>query len=274
MGQLDGKVAFITGAARGQGRAHAVRLAREGVDVVGLDICRQLDLIAYPMSTPDDLEETVRLVEKTGSRMLGRQGDVRSMSDVRAAVDAALAEFGHIDIVCANAGVVVSNDPEPDPEASFQLGIDVMLTGVWNTIQATFPHMVERGEGGSIICTSSTAGLMCLTTGTGGDDAYMCAKLAVTGLVKGYANFLGQHNIRVNAIAPTGVNTKMITEHPTLFKMIEQWPHLQNAMQNALPVELLEPEDVSETVLFLATDAGRYYTGHTFVLDAGAMARK
>jgi SDR family mycofactocin-dependent oxidoreductase len=273
MAALAGRVAFITGAARGQGRSHAVRLAEDGADIVALDICTQLDHVTYPMSTPEDLDETVRLVEKTGRRCLAVQGDVRELADVQGAVQAGLDAFGRLDVVCANAGIVLSNPDEavPDRSATFKLGLDVMLVGVWNTIQASYPTLVEQGDGGSIICTSSTAGIMCLTSGSGGDDAYTSAKLAVTGLVKAYAGFLAPHNIRVNAVAPTGVATPMITQNPGLFKMIETYPQMQGAMHNALPVELLEPSDVTDTVLFLASPAARYYTGQTFVLDAGAM---
>jgi SDR family mycofactocin-dependent oxidoreductase len=273
MGKLDGRVAFITGVARGQGRSHAVRLAEEGADIVGIDICAQIPEVPYPLSTQDDLDETVRLVEKTGRRMLGIKADVRDHGQVKAAFDAGVAEFGHIDTVLANAGVVLTHTAEKDAPKSWQVGIDVMLTGVWNTIQAAYPHLVEQGRGGSIVVTSSTAGLMCLTSGNGGDDAYTAAKLAVTGLVKAYAGYLGQHNIRVAAIAPTGVNTTMVSGNPELFKMIESQPHMVNAMQNALPVEILEPGDISEVVLFLVSDAGRYVSGTTIVIDAGAMAR-
>jgi SDR family mycofactocin-dependent oxidoreductase len=273
MGQLDGRVAFITGAARGQGRSHAVRLAEEGADIVGIDICEQIPEVPYPLGTAEDLEETVRLVEKTGRRMLGSKADVRDLAQVQTAFAAGVAEFGHIDTVLANAGVVLTHTNEKDAAASWKVGIDVMLTGVWNTLHAAYPHLVEQGRGGAIVVTSSTAGLMCLTSGNGGDDAYTAAKLAVTGLVKAYAGFLGQHNIRVAAIAPTGVNTTMVAGNPELFKMIESQPHMVNAMQNALPVQMLEPTDISDVVLFLVSDAGRYISGSTVLIDAGAMTR-
>lgn len=273
MGKLDGRVAFITGAARGQGRSHAVRLAEEGADIVGIDICEQLDLIPYPMATREDLDETVRLVEKTGRRMLAAKADVRDLAAVHAAFKAGVDEFGHIDIVLANAGVVLTNTQEKDAAAAWKLGIDVLLTGVWNTIHTAAPYLRANSGPSVIVVTSSTAGLMALADGTGGSDAYGAAKLAVTGLVKGYASYLGPDNVRVVAIAPTGVDTQMVGGNPEVFKMIEAHPHLQTAMQNALPVQMLEPGDISEVVLFLVSDGGRYISGSTVLIDAGAMAR-
>jgi SDR family mycofactocin-dependent oxidoreductase len=275
MGRMDGRVVFITGAARGQGRSHAVRLAEEGADVVGVDLCEQIDIVPYTMATREDLDETVRLVEKTGRRMLASTCDVRDLPGLQVAFDAGVAEFGHIDTVLANAGVIMMNSQEKDPAEAWQVGIDIMLTGVWNTIRVSFPHMVERGQGGAMVLTSSAAGLMGLGSGGGGDDAYAIAKLGVTGLAKSYANFLGPHSIRVNAIAPTGVATPMVTENPELFKVISQTPSLVNSMSNLLPIEMLEPRDVSETVLFLvANDSGRAYTGSVLTIDAGLLTKK
>jgi SDR family mycofactocin-dependent oxidoreductase len=271
MGLLDGKVAFITGVARGQGRAHALRLAREGADIVGIDICEQMDAVPYPLSSEADLKETQRLVEALGRSMIARKADVRSIEQQQEVFDEGVATFGHIDIVVANAGIVVTGSAVTDRSRVFKDGIDVMLTGVWNTLQVSYPHLVERGQGGAIVLTSSTAGLKAFSAGMG-DDSYTAAKVAVAALAKGYAAFLGQHNIRVNAIAPTGVATTMILENPGLFQMLQDNPHLQNAMRNALPVEMLQPEDISEVVLFLVTDAGRYISGSTIAIDAGAMA--
>ena len=175
----------------------------------------------------------------------------------------------------ANAGVIMMNSQERDAAEAWQIGIDIMLTGVWNTIRVAFPHMVERGQGGAMVLTSSAAGLMGLGSGGGGDDAYAIAKLGVTGLAKAYANHLGSHGIRVNAIAPTGVATPMVTENPELFKVIAQTPALVNAMTNLLPIEMLEPRDVSETVLFLvANDTGRAFTGSVLAIDAGLLTKK
>jgi SDR family mycofactocin-dependent oxidoreductase len=269
MGKMDGRVAFITGAARGQGRSHAVRLAQEGADIVGVDICRQLDLVPYPLGTAAELEETVALVEKTGRRMITRQADVRDRAALQEAFDAGVAEFGHIDTVLANAGILLNRPDEADPEAAWELGIGVLLTGAWNTIRVAVPHLVERGEGGAIVVTSSMAGLRALTDGTGGADAYNAAKLGVTGLVRAYGQSLARHNIRVSAVAPTGVATPMIVDNPGLFKVIENNEHLAKAMTNALPVMVIEPQDVSEAILFLVSDSGRYVTGSTLMIDAG-----
>ncbi|WP_322754193.1 mycofactocin-coupled SDR family oxidoreductase [Frankia sp. Cas3] len=275
MGKLEGRVVFITGAARGQGRSHAVTFAEEGADIVGIDICRQIDVVPYALATPADLEETVRLVEKAGRRMLASHVDVRDRAGLQAAFDAGVAEFGHIDTVLANAGIVLSNTKERDAAEAWQVGIDVMLTGVWNTIQVAVPHLIERGQGGNIVATSSMAALLCVGSGRGGDDAYTVAKLGVTGLVRTYANYLAQYNIRVNGVAPTNCNTPMVTENPELFNVIAAAPNLVNAMQTALPgVPMIEPKDVSETILFLISDAGRYYTGSVLTPDAGMNIRR
>jgi SDR family mycofactocin-dependent oxidoreductase len=270
MGKMDGRVVFITGAARGQGRSHAVRLAEEGADIVAVDICRQLDGVPYAMASPEDLDETVNLVEKTGRRIVARQADVRDRKALAAAFADGIAEFGYIDTVLANAGILPISVDEPNPEAAWELGIGVLLTGVWNTMHIASDHMIESGRGGAIVATSSMAGLRALTDGSGGADAYAAAKIGVTGLVRAYAQRLAPYNIRVNAIAPTGVTTTMIVENPALFEMIQKHEHLANAFKNSLPVELIEPRDVTETVLFLASnDSGRYYTGSTLMIDAG-----
>jgi NAD(P)-dependent dehydrogenase (short-subunit alcohol dehydrogenase family) len=176
VGRMDGRVAFITGVARGQGRSHAVRLAEEGADIVGIDICRQLDGVLYPLASPEDLDETVNLVEKTGRRMVARQADVRDRDALAAAFADGVAEFGHIDTVVANAGILLNRVDEPDPVAAWELGIGVMLTGVWNTMQIATEHMIEAGRGGAMIVTSSMAGLRALTDGTGGSGTTPAAR--------------------------------------------------------------------------------------------------
>ncbi|MDT7711289.1 MAG: hypothetical protein QOG20_6896 [Pseudonocardiales bacterium] len=269
MGRMDGRVVFITGAARGQGRSHAVRLAEEGANIVGVDICSQIDAVPYAMSTPDDLDQTIAMVEKTDRRMLGIQADVRDRAALQAAFDAGVAEFGHVDTVLANAGVILTRADEPDSQVAWETGIGVMLTGVWNTIQVSYPHMVDRGMGGAIVVTSSMAGLRALTDGSGGSDSYAAAKLAVTGLVRAYAQFLGPEEIRVTAVAPTGVATPMVTDNPGMFEVIEANPNLANAMQNAMPTLMIEPIDISEAILYLVADSGRYVTGITLPVDAG-----
>ncbi|MCW2886659.1 MAG: hypothetical protein QOE54_7043 [Streptosporangiaceae bacterium] len=278
MGRLDGRVVFITGAARGQGRSHAVLFAQEGADIVGVDICRQLDVVTYPLGTAEELAETAALVEKAGRGMLTRQADVRDKDALQAAFDAGVERFGHVDTVIANAGVVLSNTRERDAAEAFRVGIDIMLVGVWNTFQVALPHLIERGEAGhpgNIIATSSMAAMLGLGNGQGGDDAYGAAKLAVTGLVKQYANYLAQYNIRVNGVAPTNCATPMVTENPELFNVMNAYPNLANAMQTLLPgMPMIEPRDVSEAMLFLLSDAGRTFTGSVLNVDAGMAVRR
>jgi SDR family mycofactocin-dependent oxidoreductase len=275
MAVLDGRVVFITGAARGQGRSHAVMCAEEGANIVGVDICEDLDVVPYKLGTYEDLEETARLVEKTGQEMLFQKADVRDKAALQAAFDAGVQQFGHIDTVIANAGVVLTNPDETDAPEALRVGIDIMQIGVWNTFQVAIPHLRERGAGGNLIATSSMAALLDMTDGRGGSDAYVMAKLAITGLVRAYANLLAPDRIRVNAVAPTNCATPMITENPALFKVIEQMPHLANAMQTALPdLPLIEPRDVSNTILFLISDAGRAFTGSVLKVDAGMDVRR
>ena len=275
MGDLDGRVVFVTGAARGQGRSHAVMCAEQGADIVGVDICENLDVVPYKLGTYDDLEETARLVEKTGQRMVFQKADVRDKAALQAAFDAGVQEFGHIDTVLANAGVILSNADERDADEALRVGIDIMLIGVWNTFQVAIPHLKARGRGGNLVATSSMAALLNLTDGSGGSDAYNMSKLAITGLVSSYANLLAPHRIRVNAVAPTNCATPMVTDNPALFKVIEQNPNLVNAMQTALPdLPMIEPKDVSNTVLFLISEAGRAFTGSVLKVDAGMAVRR
>ncbi len=275
MGSLDGRVVFITGAARGQGRSHAVMCAEEGANIVGVDICEDLDMVPYKLGTAEDLEETARLVEKTGQEMLFQKADVRDKAALQAAFDTGVNQFGHIDTVIANAGVILTNPDERDASEALRVGLDIMQTGVWNTFQVAIPHLKERGEGGNLVATSSMAALLDMTDGRGGSDAYLMAKLAITGLVRAYANLLAPERIRVNAVAPTNCATPMVTENPALFKVIEQMPHLANAMQTALPdLPLIEPKDVSNAILFLISEAGRSFTGSVLKVDAGMDVRR
>lgn len=275
MGSLDGRVVFITGAARGQGRSHAVMCAEQGADIVGIDICENLDIVPYALGTEDDLEETARLVEKTGRKMLTRKADVRDKAALQEVFDAGVAEFGHVDTVLANAGVVLTNADERDASEALRLGLDIMLIGVWNAFQVAIPHMKERGQGGNLIATSSMIALLDLTDGRGGSDAYLMSKVAVVGLVRAYAAMLAADRIRVNAVAPTNCATPMITDNPALFKVIEESPHIVNAVQTALPdLPLIEPRDVSNAILFLISDAGRSFTGSMLKVDAGMDVRR
>jgi SDR family mycofactocin-dependent oxidoreductase len=275
MGSLDGRVVFITGAARGQGRSHAVMCAEQGANIVGIDICEDLDVVPYKLGTYEDLEETARLVEKTGQEMLFSKVDVRDKAGLQQAFDAGVEHFGHIDTVLANAGVVLTNADERDASEALRLGLDIMLIGVWNAFQVAIPHLKERGEGGNLIATSSMIALLDLTDGRGGSDSYLMSKVAIVGLVRAYAAMLAADRIRVNAVAPTNCATPMITDNPALFKVIEESPHIVNAVQTALPdLPLIEPRDVSNAILFLISDAGRSFTGSMLKVDAGMDVRR
>jgi SDR family mycofactocin-dependent oxidoreductase len=275
MGSLDGRVVFITGAARGQGRSHAVMCAEQGANIVGIDICKDLEVVPYKLGTYEELEETARLVEKTGQEMLFAKADVRDLAALQDAFDAGVKEFGHVDTVLANAGVVLTNADERDATEALRLGLDIMLIGVWNTFQVAIPHMKERGEGGNLIATSSMIALLDLTDGRGGSDAYLMSKVAIVGLVRAYAAMLAADRIRVNAVAPTNCATPMVTDNPALFKVIEENPRMVNAVQTALPdLPLIEPRDVSNAILFLLSDAGRSFTGSMLKVDAGMDVRR
>jgi SDR family mycofactocin-dependent oxidoreductase len=275
MGALDGRVVFITGAARGQGRSHAVTLAAEGADIVGVDICEDVDILPYRLGTVEELEETARLVEKTGRSMVFHKADVRDKAALQAAFDDGVSSFGHVDTVVANAGVVLTNPDERNAEEALRFGIDVMLIGVWNTFQVAIPHIKERGQGGNLVAVSSMAALLDVTDGTGGSDSYVMSKLAITGLVRSYASLLAPHRIRVNAVAPTNCATPMIADNPALFKVVEQNPQLASAMQTALPdLPMIEPTDVSNAILFLISEAGRSFTGSLLKVDAGMDIRR
>jgi SDR family mycofactocin-dependent oxidoreductase len=270
MGKLDGRVAFITGVARGQGRSHAITLAEEGADIIGIDLCRQLPTVNYPMSTPDDLAETVKLVEDTGRRIIATVADVRDFDDLKAAVDIGVDQLGRLDIVLANAGIMAhALPPFENSRDAFRDSVDIMLTGVWNTLQVTVPHLIAGGRGGSVVITSSAAGLRAQPTDmAGGTDGYYAAKFGVVGLMKAYANALGKHEIRVNSIHPTGVATPMIN-NDFFPEFMEANPDIAEHMVNSLPVFAVEDVDVSRAIRFLVSDDGRYITGTTFPVDAG-----
>jgi len=273
VGQLDGKVAFITGAARGQGRSHAVRLAEEGADIIAVDVADQIDTIYYPMSRPEDLAETARQVEALDRRIHTVRADVRDRGALEQAFAAGVAELGPVDIVLANAGIAPAGGPEPDPDRTFRDVIDTNLIGVWNTISVAAPSMLERGQGGAIVLTSSTQGL----SGRGGDGTagvtgYAAAKHGVVGLMRSFTAWLSPHGIRVNSIHPTGVNTPMIV-NDVIGTFIAENPEVAAMVSNLMPVDMIEPVDVSNAVLYLVSDAGRYVTGVTFPVDAGFAAK-
>jgi SDR family mycofactocin-dependent oxidoreductase len=266
---LDGKVAFITGAAQGQGRSHAVRLAQEGANIVALDICEQIPTMRHQMGTEEDLAETVRLVEATGRAIVSGKADIRDFEAVCAIVDQGLSSFGHIDIVCANAGITGQYGPIGGweiPADRWRDVVDVDLTGAWHTLKATVPSMIERDAGGAIVITSSAAGLK----GFRHLADYTAAKHGLVGLMRTFAQELAPHRIRVNTVHPTGVKTKMIV---TTALADADESQKMNWDSNLLPVDAIEVEDVSNTVLFLVADTGRYITGATIPVDAGFSAR-
>ena len=278
MGLVDGKVALVTGAARGQGRSHAVRLAAEGADVIAVDICADpLETLSYPLSTEDDLDTTVSQVQATGRRAVKAIADVRSLSEMQAAVDAGLAELGKIDIVCANAGIGTWAVVWEMTAEQWQEMIDINLTGVFNTVRAALPSMVERGEGGSLVLTSSTAGLRAYPN----TAHYTAAKHGVIGLMKVLTQECGPHRIRVNAVCPTTVRTPLVINDATfeLFAPDRKNPGEDDVREafeglNILPgVAWVEPGDVSDAVLFLCSDAAKYITGVALPIDAGNIVK-
>jgi SDR family mycofactocin-dependent oxidoreductase len=270
-GKLEGKVAFITGAARGQGRSHAVRLAQEGADIIAVDICRQIDTVDYPMATPEDLEETVTEVEALDRRIVARQADVRDEAGLKAAFDAGVAEVGPVDIVLANAGIAPLSMHEK--HEAWQDVIDVNLTGVFNTVETAIPSMIERGKGGAIVLTSSTAGINGIGGPTRGGLGYTASKHGVVGLMRSYANTLAPHSIRVNSVHPTGVRTPMVV-NDVMAEFLAQDPSMSDAMANALPVDMVEPVDISNAIVWLVSDDARYVTGITVPVDAGYTNKK
>ncbi|HWT49672.1 MAG TPA: mycofactocin-coupled SDR family oxidoreductase [Mycobacterium sp.] len=268
-GPLKGRVAFITGAARGQGRAHAVRLAADGASVIAVDLCEQIASVPYPLATPDDLAATVKLVEDTGSRIVAKQGDVRDRASLLAAVQAGLEAFGRLDIVVANAGIA----PMQSGAEGWSDVIDVNLTGVFHTVEAAIPTMIEQGTGGSIVLISSAAGLAGIGSADAGSIGYAAAKHGVVGLMRVYANLLARHSIRVNSIHPSGVDTPMINNEFTrrwLADLVAQSDSPPD-MGNALPVQVLQSDDIANAVAWLVSDQARYITGVTLPVDAGCV---
>jgi len=268
MGRFDGKVAYITGAARGQGRSHAVRLAAEGADIVAVDRCAPIPSVAYPLATEADLAETVRAVEAHGRRIVARRADVRDRAALEAAAADAVAHFGRIDVVVANAGIIPVPAAGIDENDAWRDAIDVLLTGTWNTLKATVPTLVAGGDGGAVVITSSTAGLKGFYDTWGGFDGYTAAKHGVVGLMRSYANVLAPHRIRVNSVHPSGVATAMVVNRPFAAYM-ESHPEVAARLHNALPVDLLDVADVTAAVLWLASDEARYVTGVAFPIDGG-----
>jgi SDR family mycofactocin-dependent oxidoreductase len=267
-GRVEGKVAFVTGAGRGQGRSHAIRLAEEGADIIAVDICRNYDTVGYGMSTEADLAQTAKDVEALDRRIVATRADVRDAAALKAAVDEGVAQLGRLDVVCANAGICTVQAWDEVTPAVWQDTLDTNLTGVWNTMVACTPHLIAAG-GGSIIATSSTAGIKGLPYFA----PYVAAKHGVVGIARTMANELARHQIRVNTVHPTGVDTPMATGLGGLNPLIERDPNLGPIYMNTLPVETVDVRDISNAVLFLASDEARYVTGLEFTVDAGNTIR-
>jgi SDR family mycofactocin-dependent oxidoreductase len=271
-GLFEGKVAFITGAARGQGRSHAVRFAEEGADIIAVDLCEQIDSVAYAMATPEDLDETVNLVEKTGRRIVAERGDVRDFERLKRVVADGVAELGRIDFVLANAGIFPAAGAQRLDMAAFDDSVDVMVKGVYYTIEAALPELLRHGDGGVIVITSSAAGFKSVSSGFGtmshGAAGYTAAKHGGIGVMRHYATSLATKNIRVNSVHPGGVATPMIINE-AMGQLIGDQPEFGAAQQPKLSVPPMDPGDVSETMVYLCGPSGRYLTGVTLPLDGG-----
>jgi SDR family mycofactocin-dependent oxidoreductase len=273
---FDGKVAFITGAARGQGRSHAVRFAEEGADIIAFDLCDQIDSIAYPMATPEDLDETVNLVEKTGRRIVAERGDVRDLDRLKAVVGDGVAELGRIDFVLANAGIFPAFGDQRLQMSAFVDAVDVMLKGVYYTIEAALPAMLAHGDGGAIVITSSAAGFKSVSTNfetmSHGAAGYTAAKHGVIGVMRHYATSLANKNIRVNSVHPGGVATEMILNEAS-GRFIGEHAGFGAAQQPLLSIPPIEPEAVSEAMVYLCGPSGRYLTGVALPIDGGLLLK-
>jgi SDR family mycofactocin-dependent oxidoreductase len=268
-GKLEGRVAFITGAARGQGRAHAVRMASEGADIIAVDIADKLpDGVPYPPATVDDLAETVRLVEATNRRILSYTVDTRDYEALSQAVDDGVAQLGRLDIIVANAGIAIPQSWNEITPESFRDVMDINVTGTWNTVMAGADKIIEGSRGGSIILISSAAGMKMQPFMV----HYTASKHAVTGLARGFAAELGKHSIRVNSVHPGPVNTPMGTGDmvSAVGKTMETNPQLSHMLTPFLPSWVAEPEDIADAVCWLASDESRYVTAAQIPVDQGS----
>jgi (+)-trans-carveol dehydrogenase len=270
--RVAGKVALVTGAARGQGRSHAVRLAEEGADIIAVDICAAVDSVAYALASPDDLATTARAIEAQDRRVISHVADVRDFDSLRAAVDDGVAQLGRLDIICANAGIISYGLSHELSESTWRDVIDTNLTGVWHTIKASVPHVIAGGRGGSIVITSSAAGLRAYPNVA----HYVAAKHGLVGLMRAVALELAPHGIRVNTVHPMSVDTEMVhnpntyalfapdMDHPTRETIADRFQTL-----SAMPIPWAQVEDITNAVLFLASDEARYVTGVTLPVDGG-----
>ncbi len=250
-----------------------MRLAEEGADIIAVDICDQIETVHYAMATPEDLSQTVSEVEAVDRRIVARQVDVRDLSALEKAVAEGTRELGPVGIIIANAGISPHGAPEPDLLAMFRSVVDVNLTGVFNTVKAATPSMIENGQGGAIVLISSTQGLK----GTGGNgsasaSAYAASKHGVVGLMRSFAHWLAPYSIRINTVHPTGVPTPMVINEQ-MNEYIEQHPESLAAMTNLIPVDYVQPIDISNAVVWLVSDDARYVTGVTLPVDAGFNAK-
>ena len=277
MGRVEGKVALVTGAARGQGRSHAVRLAEEGADIIAIDLCDQIGTVHYDMPTAPDLDATKAQIEALGRRVITAESDVRDTAALRAVVEDSVEQLGRLDILVANAGIFSFGPVLELSEEAWRDVIDVNLTGVWRTCVAAIPAMIAAGHGGSVILTSSVAGL----TAFRNTAHYVVSKFGVVGLMKCLALELGEHGIRVNTVNPTAVATPMILNEPTfkLFLPDSANPTIEefaaaNEASHVLSVPWVEAEDVANAVLFLASDESRYMTGVALPVDAGLLVKR
>jgi len=274
-GRLEGKVAFVTGAARGQGRSHAIRLAEEGADIIAIDICDQVASVPYVMGTSADLEQTAKEVQAVGRRIVTAKADVRNYDQIASAVEQGVSELGRLDIVCANAGIASLGRSHELTEEQWLDLIDINLNGVWRTAKAAIPHLKASG-GGSIVMTSSTQGV----SANQNISHYVAAKHGVIGLMRSLALELAQDWIRVNAVLPTQVDTGMI-QYDDVYKFFR--PDLAHPgkadfaeasmASNALPIPWVDPVDISNAIVFLCSDEGRYITGIALPIDAGNLLK-
>jgi SDR family mycofactocin-dependent oxidoreductase len=277
MGRMDGKVAFVTGAARGQGRSHAVRLAREGADIIAVDICQGFEASPAPAATPEDLDETAGMVKDAGGRVVTEIVDVRDFEALQRAVDGGVEQLGRLDVIVANAGIGTSGGLlHKTREPLWQEMIDVNLSGVWKTVKAGVPHILAGGRGGSIVLTSSVAGVKAYPY----MGHYVTAKHGVIGVMRAFAVELGQHMIRVNSVLPTHVNTPLLLNEGTFrgFRPELENPGVDDLAQvcrgyHILPIPWVTAEDISNAVLFLASDEARYITGVALPVDGGSGLR-
>lgn len=263
-GRVEGKVAFITGAARGQGRSHALRLAEEGADIIAVDLAGPIPNLAYSHATEEDLAETVRQVEALDRRIVAARADVRDRDALKSAIEDGVSQLGHLDIVVANAGVSFIAPWDKVTAEDWDTVISINLTGVFNSVQLAAPHLVENG-GGTIILTSSAAGVKAWPFMV----PYVASKFGVTGMTKAFAHELAPYSVRVNSLHPTVVDTTMGEMGDLLPPLLEKNPKMEGLITNSLPIDATQPQDQSNAVLFLASEESRYVTAHALAVDAG-----